>query len=318
MTVLPRVSVVIPTHNRAARLPALLAAVRAELDRHGDAELVVVDSASPDETYSVAAGAASADPARVRAIRLTRPGACRARNAGLAAARGGVIVFVDDDVLPHPGFLPAFEAAHGDPRVHACGGRVVLRFEGDPPPWLTEPFLTYLAGFDLGDVGLDVTGGGDDQAPRSALMSVRRDAIAQLGGFCELFGPRRSRPLVGEEPELCRRIVAAGGRIRYVPNAVVDHLTPVARLDATWLAKRFFYQGVTEAFADVRFAGALAAWAKLGRGLRHRIAGTGWDGHANAGGNAILVSCRRRQSLGYAAGLVVGTLRYRALRLEAA
>jgi hypothetical protein len=149
-------------------------------------------------------------------------------------------------------------------------------------------------------------------------MSVRRDAVARLGGFCELFGPRRARPLVGEEPELCRRLIAAGGRIVYVPGAIVDHLTPVSRLTADWIARRFFYQGVTEAFADVRFSGARAAWNKLGRGLGHRLRGASWDGAANAGGNAMLAACRRRQSLGYAAGVVVGTLRYRALRLAAA
>ena len=120
------------------------------------------------------------------------------------------------------------------------------------------------------------------------------------------------------EPELCRRIVAAGGRLLYVPDAVVDHLVPATRLTEAYLAQRFFYQGVTEAFTDIRFAGVRAAWTRVGRGLRHRAAGVSWDGVANAEGNAMLERCRRRQSLGYAAGCVVGLLRYRALRRLAA
>jgi len=310
----PRLSVVVPAHNRAPRLPALLAALRAELDRHGAAELILVDSASADETGRVAAAAAASDPARVRALRVDRPGACRARNQGLAVARAPLVVFLDDDVLPRPGCFAALEAAHADRRVHAAGGRIVLRFEGVPPSWLTTPFVSYLAGYDLGDWPRDVTGDGDALVPRSALMSVRRDVLDRLGGFCELFGPRAGRPMVGDEPELCRRIVAAGGRLLYVPDAVVDHLVPATRLTEAYLAQRFFYQGVTEAFTDIRFAGVRAAWTRVGRGLRHRAAGVSWDGVANAEGNAMLERCRRRQSLGYAAGCVVGLLRYRALR----
>jgi GT2 family glycosyltransferase len=312
-----RVSIVVPAHNRAARLPALLAALRDELDAHGAAELVVVDSASSDDTGAVAAALAREDP-RCRMVRAERPGACRARNLGIATARGALVVFVDDDVLPHPGFLAALEAAHRDPSVHAAGGRIILRYEGTLPAWLDDGFVSYLAGYDLGDEIRDLTRGGDATVPRSAIMSVRRDVLVRLGGFCELFGPRRATPMVGEEPEICRRIVDGGGRILYVPGASVEHLVPVGRLTADYLARRFFYQGITEAFADIRFSGARAAWARLGRGLGRRATGTSWDGVANAGGNPTLEHCRRRQSLGYAAGCVVGLFRYRALRRLAA
>ena len=64
----PRLSVVVPAHNRAPRLPALLAALLAELDRHGAAELILVDSASADETGRVAAAAAAGDPARAGVV----------------------------------------------------------------------------------------------------------------------------------------------------------------------------------------------------------------------------------------------------------
>jgi glycosyltransferase involved in cell wall biosynthesis len=318
MSTTPRLSIVVPAHNRAERLPALLDALVAELDRHGNAELLIVDSASTDDTGAVAARLTAGHARQIRPLRASAPGACLARNLGARAALGALLVFVDDDVLPCPGFLAALEDAHADPRVHAAGGRILLRLEDAPPPWLTEPFISYLAGYDLGDAPLDLTDGGDAICPRSAIMSVRADVLVRLGGFCELFGPRGTRPMVGEEPELCRRIVAAGGRLRYVPGAVVEHLVPASRLTAEWLARRFFYQGVTEAFADIRFAGGLAAWARLGRGITGRMRGSSWDGTLNANGNAVLTECRRRQSLGYAAGVLVGSVRYRALRKRAA
>jgi len=312
-----RVSIVVPAHNRAAGLPAVLDALRTELDRYGGAELIVVDSASTDATGAVAAAAAARDP-RVRTVRAERPGATRARNLGVAQAQAPLVVFIDDDVLPRPGFLDALAAAHADPVVHAAGGRIVLRFDDAPPSWLDAAFLGYLADYDLGDRVRDLTDGGDATVPRSAVMSVRRDVFVRLGGFCELFGPRRGRPMVGEEPELCRRIVAGGGRILYAPGAVVEHLIPAGRLTAEYMARRFFYQGITEAFTDIRFDGARAAWARLGRGIGRRASGTSWDGMANADGNRMLMHCRRRQSIGYAVGCVIGMLRYPALRRLAA
>lgn len=318
MTSGARVSIIVPAHNRARRLPALIDALHAEIDTHGASELLLVDSASSDETADVIAVAATGNPKRTRPLRASAPGACLARNLGARAALGALLIFVDDDVLPHPGFIGSLEATHADPHVHAAGGRIILRLEDAPPPWLSAPFLSYLAGYDLGDEARDLTDGGDSICPRSAIMSVRADVFARLGGFCELFGPRGSRPMVGEEPELCRRIVQAGGRLRYAPGAVVEHLVPASRLTAEWLGRRFFYQGVTEAFADIRFAGGLAAWARLSRGITGRMRGASWDGADNAGGNPVLAECRRRQSLGYAAGVLLGSLRYRALRKRAA
>jgi hypothetical protein len=103
-----------------------------------------------------------------------------------------------------------------------------------------------------------------------------------------------------------------------VPDAVVEHLVPASRLRPAELARRFFYQGVAEALIDIRFDGARAAYGRVVGGLRHRATGTAWDDPALADGNPILAHCRRRQSLGYAAGCVVGLLRYRALRRYAA
>ena len=304
----------VPTHNRSARLLPLVDALRREFDGLPGAELIVVDSASTDDTSTVARSACDADPARARVVRVDRPGLCRARNAGVAAARGAIVVFVDDDVRPRPGCVAALVTVFDDPAVHGAGGRIVLRFEAPPPSWYSPSFAGYLAAHDLGNDDLDVTAGGPDAVPRGAFMAFRRDVVRRLGGFCELFGNQADRPMVGDEYELCRRLVAHGGRLRYVANAVVEHLVPGARLAPPAMARRFYYQGMSEAFADIRFAGARVAWVKLLRGVGRRLTGAAWDGTGPAAGNAVLAGCRRRQSLGYAAGVLAGMLQYPRLR----
>jgi glycosyltransferase involved in cell wall biosynthesis len=89
------ISVILPTHNRAALLPRAIRSVLAQ--SHRELELIVVDDCSSDDTPQVVA--AIADP-RLRYLRLTHSHhAAGARNAGIAAARGEFIAFQDDDDL---------------------------------------------------------------------------------------------------------------------------------------------------------------------------------------------------------------------------
>lgn len=91
-TVQPRLTVVIPTRNRAHLLPR---AIRSVLGQGEDVELVVVDDASTDQTAEYLK---SVDDRRLRHFRCERPkGAAGARNVGIRAARTELISFLDDD-----------------------------------------------------------------------------------------------------------------------------------------------------------------------------------------------------------------------------
>lgn len=110
----PALSVVVPVFRGAATLPALharLAAVVAEM--HVDAELILVDDGSPDDAWAVIGRLAAADP-RVRGIRLGRNhGQHNALLCGIRAARGPVIVTLDDDLQNPPEEIPRLLAALG-------------------------------------------------------------------------------------------------------------------------------------------------------------------------------------------------------------
>jgi peptidoglycan/xylan/chitin deacetylase (PgdA/CDA1 family)/GT2 family glycosyltransferase len=107
----PEVTVVIPTRDRRSRLAATLAGVCRQHDV--EMELIVVDDASTDGTADYVA--ALGDPC-IRVIRRERPGGpAKARNAGIAAARGRWIAFLDDDDLWAPDKLRRqLDAAHAE------------------------------------------------------------------------------------------------------------------------------------------------------------------------------------------------------------
>ena len=101
-----KVSIVIPTRNRAALLRATLACVRAQTWR--DREVIVVDEASGDGTPAML----DRDFPEVRIVRNREPqGPGAARNIGAAAANGDWLFFWDDDDLMHPGHLEALVVA---------------------------------------------------------------------------------------------------------------------------------------------------------------------------------------------------------------
>jgi hypothetical protein len=191
LTRTPAISVVMPTHNRAALLPRAVASVQAQ--HYADWELVIVDDDSHDETPQVLASLA--DP-RIRSLRIPHGGVCAARNAGLHAASGEVIAYLDDDNWMHPLWLKSVAWALGHhPDVDVVyGGFVIDDVErvnrlgaGSLPRLTLEPYdrATLLRG-NLADIGAI--------AHRAGLPGARFDeSLIEMGDWdllCALTAER--------------------------------------------------------------------------------------------------------------------------------
>jgi glycosyltransferase involved in cell wall biosynthesis len=111
-----RVSVVVPTHDRAAVLPRAIESVLAQ--RYDRLELLVCDDGSTDGTERVVA---SYDDDRIRYLPGENHGANAARNRGIEAASGDLVSFLDSDDEYHPTYLErVVETLRGEPSV--CAG----------------------------------------------------------------------------------------------------------------------------------------------------------------------------------------------------
>jgi len=94
-----RVSVIVPTRNRAVLLAETLESILRQT--FTDFELLVIDNDSGDQTAGLVAAYRQQDP-RVRYLYHSERGIARARNAGLRVARGEYVAFCDDDDLWRP------------------------------------------------------------------------------------------------------------------------------------------------------------------------------------------------------------------------
>jgi glycosyltransferase involved in cell wall biosynthesis len=128
----PRVSVVVRSYNRYPALAELLAALRAQRD--ADFEVVVVDQTTHASAEARARVAAIAASPRMRMLAFPPLGGPRARNEGARAARGDIVLFMDDDDLPiGDGWIAAHVANYADPLCMAVNGRAVVAGDRQPP-----------------------------------------------------------------------------------------------------------------------------------------------------------------------------------------
>jgi glycosyltransferase involved in cell wall biosynthesis len=107
----PEISVVIPTYNRLETLREVVPALLRQDMRADRFEIIIADSRSNDGTAEFLAGIAAKD-ARVRHIPGPYTGRAMARNAGIEAARGEIVMFTDSDILASPDLLSRHLAVH--------------------------------------------------------------------------------------------------------------------------------------------------------------------------------------------------------------
>lgn len=208
-------------------------------------EVVVVDNGSTDGTPAVIETWRAVDPDRRRTAHEPQPGLSRARNRGVAEARGDVVLFIDDDAVAPRGWVGAHLAAyHRDPAVSGVGGPVSLWWPDGRPPWLAPRLEHWFSALDHGDEAVEFP---RPHGPYGTNMSLRRAVFDEVGGFDERLG-RRGRSLVSsEEADLFARVWEAGGRVAYEPAALVLHGVTRDRLSRRWVLRRGWAQGRSNA-----------------------------------------------------------------------
>ena len=219
-----RLSVVLVTHNSGTAVAAALPALCEQLEP--DDELVVLDNASADDTRALVRELAS-DAIVVESPRNL--GFAAGANAGAQHASGDLLVFLNPDATPQPGFAEAIRGgldrgwAAWMGLVTSHGGRVVN----------TNGGIVHFTGIAwAGEAGAPAPGtlDGPREAPflSGACLAVPRDVWDRAGGFSERFF------MYQEDVDLSLRLRLAGGRLGVEPAAVVDHDYEFAKGPAKW------------------------------------------------------------------------------------
>ena len=224
----PRVSVVVCTHNGRRTIRECLAGL-ARL-RYPDHEVIVVDDGSTDGVAQIAGDF------HVRLVRIDNGGLSRARNIGLRAASGEIVVYIDDDAWPDRDWLAYLVQPFDDSRCVAVGGPNL-------PPTGDGPVARSVANSPGGPNHVLWS---DDEAEHipGCNMAFRKSALEAVGGFDEQFR------IAGDDVDLCWRLQERDGVLRFHHAAVVwHHRRGTVR---AYLRQQFNY-GRAEAMLEIKW-----------------------------------------------------------------
>ena len=255
----PRISVLVCTHNGARTLPECLDGL--ERLTYPDYEVIVVSDGSTDESVNIVRGHG------FKLIRSDHVGLAEARNAGLRAATGDVIAYIDDDARPDPHWLAYLADSFRDGQWAAIGGpNLAPRGDG----WMAES-VAHAPG---GPVHVLVSDREAEHIP-GCNMAFRREALEAIAGFDPIFRA------AGDDVDVCWRLRECGLRIGFNAAATVWHRRRDS-LAAYWRQQRGY--GEAEALVERK-------WPERYNGVGHLT----WSGsiYRPAAGSLSLRARRR-------------------------
>jgi glycosyltransferase involved in cell wall biosynthesis len=226
----PELSVLISTYNRKEILLKTLAAYQAQSARSEILEVLVLDDGSSDGTAEAVAQFSAQSELPVRYFQLTHRGPAAVRNYGIREAKGKLILFGDDDILPVPEMVAehlTWHEKHPQPSIGILG---LVEWSPEVKP---TPFMHWLAEegfFDYGrlkegqDAGFGCFYCGN--------LSMKPGFLRENGLFDEDF-----KSYGFEDAELGYRLEKKGMKLLYNPRAVGYHYKFVSFQDACRRAK---------------------------------------------------------------------------------
>ncbi len=201
----PYVSVVIPFYNREELVDwAVGSVLRSAVPMTMEVEIIAVDNGSTDNTVEQL----KRHPIRIVHCAERGPGA--ARNAGIAASRGEIVVFTDSDCLCESDWLMRLVRPFVDPKMLITGGNIFSLFQDDFVATFTDK---------IGILNNRRFFAGSAYFPRffaTANAAYRRSALNTVGGF-------DNNLWMSEDADLAWRVLELGGKMAYVDNAVIYH-----------------------------------------------------------------------------------------------
>ncbi len=222
-------------------------------------EVIVIDNGSKDNTKEVVDDLNRIYDNRIRYFYDSRPGLHVGRHLGAGCAQGDILLYGDDDIIASPEWVEEIYGCYSDENVGAAGGKILPRFEAEPPEWL-KVFtgdlgnLGYLSLLYLGDGILEI----NYYQIYGCNLSIRKELLFQLGGFHPDAMPQSLIKYRGDgEGALMRSLVDAGYKIIYNAKASVHHVIPVDRLTLEYFKRRSFNQGISDSFSLIREYGGI-------------------------------------------------------------
>jgi glycosyltransferase involved in cell wall biosynthesis len=243
-----KISAIICTFKRPDYLRHALRSLCEQSLTRQDYEIIVVDNAGEAETQQVVKDFDDGS-VNLRYMIEKEVGLNRARNAGLKAAAGRYVAYIDDDARAETQWLEALVGAFEQvsPEPAAVGGRVWLDWHGERPSWVPERHLALYTYVDHGNGAHSLR---DDEYLVGANLAFEKNALSLLGGFDPELDRQGTVLLSGGDTAAIEQLRQNGRAVTYEPAAVVWHSVLQSRKRPSWLLRRLFWDGASQPFLE--------------------------------------------------------------------
>lgn len=203
----PDVTVIIPVRNRPEEIRSCLTSL-GNIDYPNEKlQIIVVDDASDDDT----AQAVENFPVTLHRM-MERRGASACRNWGVNHARGEIVCFLDSDCAADSDWLHQLLPVFRNPRVGGAGGLV----DSHDDTTALDRYEKVKSALNMGTHTTDSSMGNSFFYMPSCNLALRKEAFTAVGGFDEKLE-------VGEDVDLCWRMIDSGWILEYRPSARILH-----------------------------------------------------------------------------------------------
>lgn len=252
------ITVIIPTRNRADLLASALRSLVVQSLDPVQFEIIVVDNGSTDSTQNVIKHY-QARLNNLSSIYAPEPGLHTGRHAGMKAAKGDILVFVDDDIEALPTWLACINEAFRDSNVAMIGGNIFPMFLKTPPSWilnlwsgnnfLGHKMIPALSVLEFGRVHKKIS----PYWVWGCNFAIRKDVLLAAGGFHPDGMPQDLIRFRGDgETHVSRFVAESNMKCVFHPGASVYHKVPASRMTYQYFYQRGFNQGISDSYTKLR------------------------------------------------------------------
>lgn len=232
-----KLSIIIATYNRAESLIRALNSIAEQGADPSLWEAVVVNNNSTDNTAQAVEEFISAHKElNLRLVAEPKQGLSNARNGGIAAAKGAILAFVDDDQTLVPTFVQSYiDFFDTNPCAMVAGGAVIPQYQHSYPQWMPALLEQMIANPIAERASVSTFKRG--RIPAGGNMVFRREIFDRYGLFNPKLGRNGKSLIGGEESDLFARLRREGVALYFVPKAAIYHHIPDAKLTVEYIER---------------------------------------------------------------------------------
>ena len=248
----PKLSTIICTYTRTHRLIESLKSIEQQTLPYNQFEVVIVTRLLAADHEENLNEFLKQTRLKVSIVPLSPEcsGCSRARNAGLAEAKGEILHFLDDDTLVSSGCLKSYIDIFNSTDAMCAGGKIIPKFISDPPKWMQPALWPLLGVLDLGDRIREFSY--PSNFPVGANMAFRREVFDRYGIFDVNLGPLGNIGIDADETDICYKIQFDEKKLLYCPDALVYHCIEGDKMNWRWMIRRSYNAGKGSAIVQLK------------------------------------------------------------------